>query len=136
MLTCQLLWAMGVVSGIQTYDWRSITYGFFISFLWWASQRDFRSLEGCWQISTWCTYECIPALRPHYTGLSTTTYPRAYGWAQCRIMRVVIVQLVIIFAALDCVTRYEIIVRPYDGTLLGRPELTIVMGQLRIRRWF
>ena len=41
-----------------------------------------------------------------------------------------------IFVALDCVTQDEIIVRPYDGTLLERPELTIAMGQSRIRCWF
>ena len=46
------------------------------------------------------------------------------------------VQLVTISATLDCVIRDEIIVRPYDGTLLRRPELTIAIGQLRIRRWF
>ena len=28
------------------------------------------------------------------------------------------------------------IVFPDDGSLLGRPELTIAMGQLRIRQWF
>ena len=41
-----------------------------------------------------------------------------------------------ISAALDCVTRDEIIVRPYDGTLLRRPVLTIALGQSGIRRWF
>ena len=51
-------------------------------------------------------------------------------------MRVVVGQSVTIFATLDCVTRYEIIVHPYDGTFLRRPELTIAMGQSRIRRWF
>ena len=45
-------------------------------------------------------------------------------------------QLVTIFATLNCVTQDEIIVRPYDGTLLGRPELTIAMDQSRIQRWF
>ena len=48
VLTVQLLWAMGVVSDIETYDWGLVTYGFFISLLRQASQRDFRSLEGCW----------------------------------------------------------------------------------------
>lgn len=28
------------------------------------------------------------------------------------------------------------VVCPYDGSLLGRPKLTIAMGQSRIRRWF
>ena len=42
------------------------------------------------------------------------------------------VQLVTISTALDCVIRDEIIVRPYDGMLLKRPELTIAMAQSRI----
>ena len=50
-------------------------------------------------------------------------------------MKVVVVQPVTIFAALDCVTQDEIIVRPYDGRLLERLELTIAMGQSRVRRW-
>ena len=45
-------------------------------------------------------------------------------------------QSVTIFVALDCVTGDEIILCPYDGMLLGRPELTIAMGQSRIQRWF
>ena len=45
-------------------------------------------------------------------------------------------QLVIIFAALDCITRDEVIVCAYDGALLGSPELIIAIGQLRIRCWF
>ena len=45
-------------------------------------------------------------------------------------------QPVTIFATLDCVTQDEIIVHPYDETPLGRPELTIAMGQSRIYRWF
>ena len=28
------------------------------------------------------------------------------------------------------------VVRPYNGLLLGRPELTIAMGRSRIRHWF
>lgn len=39
-------------------------------------------------------------------------------------------------ATLDYVTLDEIIVRPYDGTLLRRQEPTIAMGQSRIRCWF
>lgn len=35
--------------------------------------------------------------------------------------------LVTITAALDCVTWGEIVIRPYDGALLGRSELTIAM---------
>ena len=38
--------------------------------------------------------------------------------------------------ALDYVTSSEMVVRPYDGLLLERLELTIAMGQSRIRRWF
>ena len=53
-----------------------------------------------------------------------TAYPRAYAWAHCRIMRAIIVQPIAFFAALDCITRDEIIVCPYDDTLLGRLELT------------
>ena len=49
-------------------------------------------------------------------------------WAHFKTTRVVIVQPVTIFTTLDCVPRDEIIVHPYDGTLLGRPELTIAMG--------
>ena len=49
-------------------------------------------------------------------------------WAHFKITRVVIVQPVTIFMTLDCVPQDEIIVHPYDGTLLGRPELTIAMG--------
>ena len=49
-------------------------------------------------------------------------------WALYRITRVVVVQLVTIFAALDSVTHDEIIVYLYYGALLGRPELTIAMG--------
>ena len=45
-------------------------------------------------------------------------------------------QSVTIFVTLDRVTRDEIIVCPYDGVLLGRPELIIAMGQSKIRRWF
>ena len=41
-------------------------------------------------------------------------------------------QLVIIFATLDCVSRDEIIVYPYDGTFLERLEFTITIGQSRI----
>ena len=78
----------------------------------------------------------MPALRPHYTGLSKMAHPRAYAWTHCRIMKVVVVQLVTIFVALDCVTGDEIILCPYDGMLLGRPELTIAMGQSRIQCWF
>ena len=45
-------------------------------------------------------------------------------------------QPVTISVALDCVTWDEIIIRHYDGLLLGRLELPIVMGQSRIRHWF
>ena len=45
-------------------------------------------------------------------------------------------QPVTIFVALDCVTQDEMIVRPYDGMLLRRLELTIAMGRSRIQRWF
>ena len=45
-------------------------------------------------------------------------------------------QPVTIFAALDCFTQDEIIVCPYNGMLPRRLELTIAMGQSRIRRWF
>ena len=51
-------------------------------------------------------------------------------------MRVVVVQPVTIFAALDYVTQDEIVVYPYDGRLMASLELTIAMGQLRVRRWF
>ena len=105
-----------------------MTYNFFISFLRQAFQRDFKSLEGCWQILTWWVYEYIPALRPYYTGLSLIAYPRAYAWAHYRITRVIVVQLVTIFEALDCITQYEIIVRPYDRALVGRLEITIAIG--------
>ena len=47
-------------------------------------------------------------------------------------MRVVIMQPITIFMALDCVTRDEIIVHPYDGLLLRRLKLTIAIGQSRI----
>ena len=113
VLTCRLLWALRVVSDIRRYDWGFVTYDFFITFL----RR---------------AYKYVPALRPWYMGLSATVYPRAYVWALCAITRVVIVQLVTISAALYCVTWDEMIVRPYDGSLLGRPKLTIAMGQLRI----
>ena len=43
-------------------------------------------------------------------------------------MRVIVVQLVTIFEALDCITQYEIIVRPYDRALVGRLEITIAIG--------
>jgi len=46
------------------------------------------------------------------------------------------VQSITIFVALDCVTQAEMVVHPYDGLLLGRPELTIAMGRSRIQRWF
>ena len=69
-----------------------------------------------------------PSLRPHYTGLSL----RAYAWAHYKIMKVVVVQPVTIFATLDYVIQDEIIVHPYDGTLLRRPELIIAKGQLRM----
>ena len=52
VLTCKLLGAMKVVSDIGAYDWGSISYGFFITFLRQASGQDFRGLEGCWQILT------------------------------------------------------------------------------------
>ena len=91
VLTCQLLWARGVVYGIGTYDLGSVTYGFFITFLRRAFQQDFRSIEGCWQILMWWAYEYIPTLRPWYIGLSVTTYTQAYAWALCRITRVVAV---------------------------------------------
>lgn len=84
----------------------------------------------------WWVYEYIPSLRPWYAGLSVTMYYRAYAWALCTVTRIVVVQQVTISVALDCVTRDEIIVRPYDGSLLRRPELTIAMGQSRIRHWF
>ena len=45
-------------------------------------------------------------------------------------------QPVTIFATLDYVTRDEIVVRPYDGRLMGSLELTIAMGQSRVQRWF
>ena len=45
-------------------------------------------------------------------------------------------QPVTISAALDRVIQDEIIVCPYNGSLLGRLELTIAMGQSRIRQWF
>ena len=41
-------------------------------------------------------------------------------------------QPVTISVALDYIIRDEMIVRPYDGSLLGRLELTIALGQLRI----
>ena len=63
-------------------------------------------------------------------------YLKVYACALCRITGVVIVQSITIFAALDCITRDEIIVRPYDGAPLGRSELTIALGQSRIQRWF
>ena len=65
-------------------------------------------------------------------GLSTTVYPQAYTWSFCTITRVVLVQPVTITVTLDCVTWGEIVVRPYDGLLLGRSELTVAMGQLRV----
>ena len=37
-------------------------------------------------------------------------------------------QLVTIFEALDYITQYEIIVRPYDRALVGRLEITIAIG--------
>ena len=45
-------------------------------------------------------------------------------------------QPVTIFAAMDCVTQDDIIVRLYNGMLLGRPELTNAICQSRIRHWF
>ena len=62
VLSCQLLWAIRVVSDVGRYDWGSIIYDFFISFLRQASQQDFRSLERCWQILAEWTYKYIPAL--------------------------------------------------------------------------
>ena len=61
-------------------------------------------------------------------GLLVIVYPRAYARTLCTITRVVGVQLVTIFMALNCITRDKVIVRPYDGSLLGRLELTIAMG--------
>ena len=37
-------------------------------------------------------------------------------------------QPVTISVTLDCIIEDKIIVRPYDGMLLRRPELTMVMG--------
>ena len=51
-------------------------------------------------------------------------------------MKVVVVQPVTIFETLDYVIQDEIIVHPYDGTLLRRLELIIAKGQLRMRSWF
>ena len=45
-------------------------------------------------------------------------------------------QPVTIFAALNYVTQDEIVVCPYDRRLMGSLELTIAMGQSRVRRWF
>ena len=47
VLSCLLLWAMSAVSDVEKYDWGTIIYGFFISFLRRALQWDFKSLEGC-----------------------------------------------------------------------------------------
>ena len=68
-------------------------------------------------------------------GLSMIVYPQAYVWALYAITRVVVVQLVTIFAALDCVTWDEMIVHPYGDSLLGRPELTIALGYSRRALW-
>lgn len=65
-----------------------------------------------------------------------TVYPRVYAWALCVITRVVVVQPTIISAALYYIIRDEMIVHPYDGSLLERPELTIAMYQSRIRHYF
>ena len=54
--------------------------------------------------------------------------PRAYAWSLCMITWVVLAQPITISTTLDCVTKGEIVVRPYDGSLLRRPELTITMG--------
>ena len=70
-------------------------------------------------------------MRPRYFSLSVTVYPRAYAWALCAITRVIVVQPITISTALNWVIRDEMIVRPYDGSLLGRLELTIAMGQSR-----
>ena len=51
-------------------------------------------------------------------------------------MRVVVVQPVTIFVALDYVTQDEIVVCPYDGRLMGSLELTIAIGQSMVRLWF
>ena len=61
-------------------------------------------------------------------GFSATIYPQTYAWSLCTITIVVLVQLVTITMALDCVTWGEIVVRPYDGSLLGRPKLIVSMG--------
>ena len=119
---------MRAVFDIGKYNWGSVTYVFFIAFLRRASQWDFRSLEGCWQILTWWAYEYIPALRPRYSGLLVIVYPQAYAWALCAITRVIVVQPVTIFIALDCVIWDEMIVYPYHGSQLGWLELTIAMG--------
>ena len=59
-----------------------------------------------------------------------------YDQSLYTITRVVLVQPVTISVALDCVTWGEIVVHPYDSSLLGRLELTVAMGQSRVRRWF
>lgn len=73
-------------------------------------------------------YKYIPSLRPQFTGLSVTVFPQAYAWSFYTITRVVLMQPVTIIMALDCITWGEIVVRPNDGLLLGRLELTIAKG--------
>ena len=109
-----------MVSVIRAYNWGSITN------LRQEMRQGFRSLKGCWQILTWWAYKYIPAIQPHYLGLSMTIYPRAYAWPLCDISRVVLTQRTTISAALDCVTWVEIRNIPYDEGLLAK---TLAMGQ-------
>ena len=90
VLTYQLLSAIRVVSDIEAYDWGSLYYRFFIAYLRQASQQGFRSLEGCWLILMWRTYEHIPTLHPQYYGLSSTKYPRVYAWSLYTITKVIL----------------------------------------------
>ena len=62
MLTCMMLGAIRVASIIRAYDWGSVSYRFFISYLRQVARQGFRILEGFWQILTWWAYEYIPAM--------------------------------------------------------------------------
>ena len=93
VLTCRQLSAMREVLDIRAYDWGCLFYEFFITFLRKASRHCFRSLKDCWQILKWWAYKHIQALRPQYSSLSLTIYPKAYAQSLYMVTRIVLTSL-------------------------------------------
>uniref|UniRef100_A0A2N9HX37 Aminotransferase-like plant mobile domain-containing protein n=1 Tax=Fagus sylvatica TaxID=28930 RepID=A0A2N9HX37_FAGSY len=119
-----------------TYDWGTLTYGFYIRGLRRYSRRESISFLGFWQFTVFWAFEHFPTFAPSRLPLaSDPDFPLARRWDSSRIERMTARTLLELRMTVDCIRDAEIVFQPYSGALTQRPEVFRAVELSHLRLW-